>query len=486
MKQLMLLILLMGALVGYTQDYDYNPSLSKMPSKKKFKERIDTTLQNQIGQLDGKNKDIKEITAIYQDRANYLLTMADEEDEFIFNTDLNTYLETIFQNILKANPQIDDGNYQLLLSRDIAPNASNLGEGTIVMNIGLIRRLANESQIAFVLAHEIAHQTSFHVNQHIIDYVEHKNLSSTQREIKQITKQKYNRNRAGMTMLKSVVYNGAKHSRYKESEADSLAVELLKNTEYDLSQAPKALELLDSVDDEKYQNEYVLHREFNRDLYPFKPEWKVEDNPLEGFFQKDNTNEILGLDEEQLKTHAEPKKRALELEAQIGSTANGGKVNPQGDQAYQQAVQQADFDYILSAYHYDNYGYAIYQALQLLQEYPNHPFLVGIIGASMGEMVDAIDHHELGKVLPLSSPEFEDDYNDLLKFLNNLSMQEMKEVAWNYVAIYQDQAEQSDVLTYALALTAKEKNKKDLYNKYKKSFMSLFPNSYFIKKARKL
>lgn len=488
MKQLVVCILVcLGLQLSAQVSPTYTASKSKLPSKKKFEERLENNLILDIEQLAGKTKNKNEVAEIFTGRSEYIHQTATEYDEYIFGTPLNDYIEEIFQNILAANPNINAERMALYVSRDISPNASCFGEGTLVINSSLIRRLENESQIAFVIAHEIAHYLNDHVNSSIINHVDTKNDKATQKQIKRITKQKYNRNKEGAALLKNVVYDSSKHSRLNESDADSKALELLANTNYSLDEAPKALALLDTIDEEKYQEEIIIHREFNRPLYPFKPEWKVEENPLSAFFDKEKKLELYDLNEDSLKTHPDCIKRAEVIQGKIGDYNNTGRiVNVQSAEIHENAITQADFDLVLNAYHFENYGYTIYQSLQLQKKYGEHPFLVGIIGACMGEMAHAINKHELGKVLPASSPEFDDNYNELLKFLNNLSLIEMKEVGWNYVAIYQDQAAESEALAYGLALTAKMKGKNELKAKYKNIFLNKFSSSYFVKKARKV
>lgn len=104
----------------------------------------------------------------------------------------------------------------------------------------------------------------------------------------------------------------------------------------------------------------------------------------------------------------------------------------------------------------------------------------------MGEMTIAIDKHELGKILPASSPEHEANYDELLSFLNNLSLTEMKEVGYNYVRIYGNQAAKSEALAYGLALTSKLKQKANEKNKYKGIYGKTFQNGYFRKQMNKV
>lgn len=470
---------------SYGQSFAYQPSQSKIPSKKKFEERLETNLLADIAALEGKVANQKEVAEIFTDRANYIRLMADEEDEYIFNTPLNEFVENTFQTILNANSDIEKERLLLLVSRDMSPNASCFGEGTFVLNIGLIRRLQNEDQLAFVLAHELAHYKEKHVSDMITGYVEKKNDRETQKKIKQITRMKYNRNNAGLDLLKNITYDSSRHSRVHESEADEIALEMIAKAGYNTNEAINALKILQTVDEEKYNEEIVLHKEFNRDLYPFKPKWKKEDNPLSMFFEKNSQENLFDVDLDSLKTHPNTEKRIENLsKKQVENKAE--RISQQTQEQFENIVKQADFDYVLSAYHYKNYGQAIYQSLQLQKKYPKHPFLTGIIGACMGEMTIAINKHELGKILPASSPENDANYDELLSFLNNLSLTEMKEVGYNYVRIYGNQATKSDALSYGLALTSKLKEKHNEKNKYKGIYGKYFPNSYFRKQMNKV
>ncbi|MBX2844671.1 MAG: M48 family metallopeptidase [Saprospiraceae bacterium] len=461
----------------------YRPSLSKLPYKQKFQERIEMELAQDVAAIEGGNK--KEISGIYLDRANYVLQAA-TSGEFIYGTTINTYTEAILNELLEGNPEIPADRIKLFISRDYVPNASCIGEGSIVMNIGLIRRFENESQVAFVLAHELAHYIDNHVNQGIQEYVSTKNSKATQKQIKQIRKAKYQRNQKGLDLLKSFTYNTSRHTRTKESAADAKAIELLSNTKYDLNEAVKALEMLDTIDEDKYEVKLNLIKSFDRQLYPFQPEWLEEENELAIFFGAGKTDQEEVMHPDSLKTHPNSLVRAEQVSKKISSLTNGGSVSIQPVSMHEAAVKQADFDMVLSAYHYKNYGLVVYQSLVLQEKYPDDPFLIGIIGAVMGEMAEAIEDKELGKILPQSSPAFEEDYNTVLKFLNGLSYKNMKEVGYNYVRTYRDDAGKSEALAYALALTSKLKGKYDDKEKYKGIYFNKFPNGYFVKQARKV
>ena len=467
------------------QSPSYTPSKSEMESEREFEKLMEEQLEKDIADLQSNSKNNRNVAQIYTGRSAYIINMATEENEYIFGTPANEYIETIFRNLLTANPQFDAASTRLFLSRDMAPNASCFGEGTLVLNVGLLRRLKNESQVAFVLAHELAHLQNNHVNNAIVDHIEVRNDPATQKEIERILKMKYNRNKAGLSMLKNINYDSSRHSRLHESEADEIALEILSKAGYDVGEAVETMNVLHKVDREKYTKEIDVQREFNRELYPFQPEWLEDDNPLSIFFEEDSNEKVLDIPEDSLKTHPKTLERAKKIKSKLGDYPSG-EISLQPVSKHDEAVTQADFDYVLSAYHYKMYGYAIYQALQLKEKYPDHPFLVGIVGACMGEMVEAIDDHEQGKVLAHTSPEFIDNFNQLLTFLNNLSMKEMANVSYQYVRTYRESAKENEALAYALAITADAKGRDDQRNNFKNIYKNNFRDGYFYKKVTRI
>ena len=466
--------------IAMSQNPAYSPSQSQLPSKKQLEDRLELQLEKDITALPSGSKRVKDI---YENRAEYILLMASKEDEYIFNSPANQYINTVFEILLKANPQFNSEQVALYLSRNMAPNMSSFGEGTIVLNIGLLRRLENESQVAFVLAHELAHLQLNHINQEIIAPSKVKANIAMQKEIERITKLNYKHNETGQQLLSGTPYNSSRHSNIHEVETDDLALEIMANAGYAVKEAPKVIENFKTINEPKYKANINIRNAFNRELYPFKEEWKHEKNNLAAFFEKESVGKLFNYDEKFLFTHPNLDERQTNLNSKLGNF-EAGKIAQQPQQNHDAAVQQADFDFVLSNYQYGNYGQTIYQSLQLQELYPEHPFLTGIIGATMGEMVELIDDHELGKYLPHSSPEFSDNYNELLSFLNNLSMKDMMEVGYNYVRIYQGQAAENAALAYGLTLTTSIKEKKNERDTNKDIYYKNYPDAYFTKKMR--
>jgi len=186
---------------------------------------------------------------------------------------MNERLERILQHIVEKNPAIPKDRLRIFLSRYFWPNASCLGEGTMVFNIGLFRRLENDDQIAFILCHELAHFTEDHVNESV-----RKNIAAREEllgsdEFKNIAKQEYGSYEAKQNLLKNFTFDNKRHSRTHEKEADHLGMNYYVNTKYAASEAIRCLEILDEIDEEKYAGKVDLKNLFDNSEYPFQNRW---------------------------------------------------------------------------------------------------------------------------------------------------------------------------------------------------------------------
>src|SRR5690349_1211345 len=86
------------------------------------------------------------------------------DDNFIVDSELTDYLTQILNNIYAANPQLPR-EASVYAFRNASPNALSFGDGTIGFTLGLLARMENEAEIAFVICHELAHYHAKHADQ---------------------------------------------------------------------------------------------------------------------------------------------------------------------------------------------------------------------------------------------------------------------------------------------------------------------------------
>ena len=81
----------------------------------------------------------------------------------LFGDPLSEFVESVAEKILKANDRedlLDELRFYVLKSQEV--NAYATSNGVVMVTVGLLSRIENESQLAFILAHEIQHYVLKH------------------------------------------------------------------------------------------------------------------------------------------------------------------------------------------------------------------------------------------------------------------------------------------------------------------------------------
>ena len=84
-----------------------------------------------------------------------------KEGRVLYGTPLNEYVEHVADNLLRDYPQLRSELRFYILKSPVV-NAYAFDEGIILVNEGLIAQVSNEAELAFVIAHEIAHYSEKH------------------------------------------------------------------------------------------------------------------------------------------------------------------------------------------------------------------------------------------------------------------------------------------------------------------------------------
>ena len=126
----------------------------------------DSTLKNQlyaaalskkvrlVTSLSGEHKD--DYKAVYESRFELISSLM-KSSRLVAEPDAHAYLQKILDRIVSVNEELKPLEVRLVFSRDSWVNAYSVGEGTLIVNAGLLIRLKNEAELAFVLCHELAH-----------------------------------------------------------------------------------------------------------------------------------------------------------------------------------------------------------------------------------------------------------------------------------------------------------------------------------------
>ncbi|MEK6477897.1 M48 family metalloprotease [Catalinimonas sp. 4WD22] len=456
----------------------YQPLDTESSDFSELKNSLFENLNNDVASLQGPYKE--EIAAVYQQRYDDLIYQIDE-GHFIADANFTSYFNEIFDKIIQANPDLQNLNPRLLISRYTWPNASCLGEGTLLLNIGLIRKLEHPDQLAFVLCHELAHYSLDHVNIAIAESIKALNTRETQKKLKKAQKRKFRNTTAVAEVLKEIAYKGRRHSRKHEKAADSLALSYFYHTKYDLNQAIRTLEILDSTDVENPVNGISLEQVFQSSEYPFNHQWLALEESL-SFGVGSTPNSVYHLHEDSLKTHPDCQKRIDWLQQEKNKqiyTDNEYSVENPEDEHFDKLLAVCELEIISSEYKFQQYGRCLYLTLNALQKYPNQAYLHSMIGKCLYQIYQAQEKHVLASHVDLPSPKYTEEYNKVLNFIHHLRLSELAQVGYYYMKKHSRNHQENEDFLHAQILSCELMHKTDEISLLREKYQSLFINGKY-------
>lgn len=405
----------------------FAPFAADAALEKSLLEGVSTRYQQDVAGLSGEHK--KYLADIYKERYE-LIRERFTEKEVLSDKGTQAYLQALVQEVLRGNPGLKADGLRIAFSRSFYANASSMGEGTILFNIGLFHRLDNEAQVAFVLCHELAHYFLNHSNQNIHQYVATVYSADFQKRLKDIKRSDFGQNSQLETLGKNLLFKNRRHSRQFEQAADSMAVELLKNTRFDVRETLACLAILDSADRDKYKGTLQLEQQFNFPSFAFKKSWLESDDLVFGSRKEEKT----AAEEDSLKTHPDCSKRIAVLQDRVAQYARPGMRPFVVDEArFKQLKTGFDFEVVAYCLESKSVSRSLYYALQGLKVYPDDPYLALTVGKCLNELYASQKKHELGKIVDLPNPRYSEEYNALLRLVQNLRLQEIAALSYHFL-----------------------------------------------------
>ena len=404
---------------------DNEPFLSKWKSSL-FNSYIKDSLS-----IEGQYK--KEILKEYRERYSDLKNMF--EKKFIVSApEASEYLELIAQKLIDNNLLLKGLHPRVVFSRAWWPNASSYGEGTILFNLGMFTQLENESQLAFILGHELAHLYLDHSNKAIMQFVNTIHSKELKSEIKKIEKSEYEQNKKATALLTGLVFNTRRHSREHEKEADSLSFVFLSNTSFDARQSITALNILDSIDDRKFDIASFLKNQFNFVEYPFRDSWVKKQS---SFFGGPVSN-LTDQQKDSLKTHPDCALRIKILEPRVHSLSHFGNPFLISETKFTTLKERSRYDVVDKLLKDEHLSLCLFYSLQLFDKNQNDPWLAGTIGECLNRLYLHQKEHTLGKVVDLPNPSGDEDYNTLLQFIQEARLQDFASISHYFLNKYKE------------------------------------------------
>lgn len=395
----------------------------KYPEKEEFLTNVEKNHTSQLNKYGDKNA----LEDVYKWRYEYLSELI-ENQAIIYNDSLYNFVNLIFEDIIINNPNLNANQIRFLISNSPTPNAISLGDGTFIINLGLIRKLDNEAQLAFVICHEISHFYLDHSNQSVIERYERKNSEEYNQKIEEITSRKFGKYSLIKNMLKKDLYKEMSYSRKHEKEADSLGLLLFKNTDYNPLQSLTSMKLLDTIDYYKFPGKIDYKGIFKSEGFKFKQRWLNEETTMFGGAISDNYFE-----RDSIKSHPDTKLRASFLKNYIDDLGlNKSQIQTQKNDNFENLKSQADIEFIKSWFFYENYGRALFYCLKQLQADKNNANLISMSSNFLRLIYDSHLNHTLSQHVERPSSENEKEYNQFLNFLDNIRISEFADLSYHF------------------------------------------------------
>ena len=320
----------------------------------------------------------------------------------LFGTPMNAYVEAVADRLLEPYPELR-GRLRFYVFRSPNVNAAAYENGMVVVNTGLLAQLQNESELAFILAHEIVHIQEGHI----------------QAEREAAKKER----RTSRQTLPDAAVTTQYRSREHETEADRLAFErFFAKTRY-------SYEALDGVFD-VLQYSYLPFDEIPFDrrfveaaCYHFPDEYFLSAvTPVRAREDYADT----------LSSHPNLLKRREWIRRQVAVADNSGRSEfLQPEALFREIRDRARFECIDSWLTLHQYADAIYNTYVMLQLYPDNQFLHRALYMALYGVAGQKNSDGFDESVPVSK-EVEGEKQQLCHFLRKAKTAELELLALRF------------------------------------------------------
>ena len=324
----------------------------------------------------------------------------------LFNDELSKYVNRVAKNILRR----EKGLYkelQFYVLKNNSVNAFSTDQGIIFVTTGLLAQLENEAQLAFILAHEVAHYTEHHVRD---GYVETKNI--------QKGKGKYNR-----LSYEDKVGELSIYSKDNEHDADSKGIEIFLDSQYDIEAIFSSFEVLLYA--------YLPFQDINFDTTFFNTEYLI----IPGQAFPDSINQISREEDfdDHLSSHPNIQKRIDKSFDVIGDRdSRGNKKYIISETTFKLVRNLARFESINQNLANRQYVDAIYSIFLLQKKFPDNKFLDFSLSKALYGLAKYKNNYRYNEVI-LRLKDTEGEQYSLAYFFKHLSKAQINVIAYRHI-----------------------------------------------------
>ncbi len=417
-------------------------------------------LLNVRDRYDGSKKRRKRVSEICEKRSNYFLEM-NEEYQLMAEGELTDFLQEVVDRIVDKNPELRKRKFKVFVRRSSAVNAHSFGEGIILFNMGLLVRLHDVNELAFVIAHEMGHDVS-----------EHNYISIAKRaafydskeytELKKSRRKKYGNATSQEKIYSKIFASMGLHSRANELVADELGAQYAMNAGFSRKGVLHVLELLKDSDKPIWTDTLDIQQMLSSPDYTIPTRFLSEVDAFAPWSEMESLHDI----PDSLRTHPHCEERVKNIQSK--TKENHGDVSDLAP-AYQALQTQILYEYLHTIFEENNLGKTLYFAMVRKQEGDNSLFLDALIDICLYDMAYGLQTQTFSDKCEFPDALNSNGYNKVLEFAHAQNSKRYLKIANGYYEAHLAQADNFEL--------------KKILSLYKKYFDDGFIRQSDIKKA---
>jgi hypothetical protein len=279
--------------------------------------------------------------------------------------------------------------------------------------------------------------------------------------------------------MKSMAYNGRRHSRYKESEADSLGFVFFSRTGYQLSESVSALQVLDSIDKSRWPL-IPYDTLFQSSGYPFQKSWLEQKGLGGGFSAMAVQTTSSEFHEDSLKTHPDCPERIKLTQMQLNALGKDkGRAFLQNENQFFSLQQSTYYEIIEGLYQNGQYGRALFRSLVLLTQKRDDPYVNAMVVKCLYEISQFQRDHRMRHVVDLPDREYSPEYNRFLKFINQFRISELEQLTYHFYRERWEKFKHTEEFAYAAILATHLKDEGTFKTRLEE-YLQTYPNGKYV------
>ncbi len=387
-------------------------------------EAMRLNLREEINALDTAAK-FYVVRRLNYERTSAIVNMV-KRGAFIKDDSLETYVNNVLVTILRRNGVTRESARVLILDSPYI-NAYCFGQGVYVVTIGMLGRINGEDELAFALAHEVAHDILGHVKKRLIREVEIELAKKTREQIKKIVLGTVETE--DIEEYRTLIYGVRRHNRAREIEADSAGIVLARAAGYRQDAATSLLTVLEEPLKPKFDIGVDLILPFDAAEYPLQESWFRKRLSI---YSRGATDSYL-YSVDSLESHPDIDLRKGLIESYIRDDISvDSRSSPDFVNA---ATLLAEFETLQSAFESRALDRCLFYALQLLDRYPENPYLISQIGRILIWLYETKDNHDntFHSFVPRYTANYSAELTLVNNMLHNLPTRDLGELTFHFL-----------------------------------------------------